>query len=195
MRKSHISNFYFLKTFPKTREKRKIFKRNVPGATRKEFLTMYEKNGLIGDVKSGRGKINCYYMCKCQSALEDENGKHPIDGEFNFILAIDDDLEIGCYKRTIMQELGRLEDEELIRSIAKVVCQNKLSTDAAITYIRQFRAKQRPDSDKVKLAQSIGKAIDEYKLKHSYVDDEMIQASLSLLLSGLSEYISEPGFI
>lgn len=191
VRKSHTVIFIYIygKLFRKQEKKGRSLK-EISLATRKEFLTMYEENELIGDVKSGRGKINCYYMCKCQSALEDENGKHPIDGEFNFILAIDDDLEIGCYKRTIMQELGRLEDEELIRSIAKVVCQNKLSTDAAITYIRQFRTKQRPDSDNVKLAQSIGKAIDEYKSKHSYVDDEMIQASLNLLLSGLPENIS-----
>ena len=46
--------------------------------------------------ESDRGEINCYYMCKCQSALEDENGKHPIDGEFNFIIAIGDDLKLDA---------------------------------------------------------------------------------------------------
>ena len=153
--------------------------------------TTYEENRLFGDVKSERGKINCYYMCKCQSALEDENGKHPLDGEFNFIIAIGDDLEIGCYKLTILQELGRLEDEKLIRSIAKVVCQNKMNTDAAITYIRQFIPKQIPAGDKVKLAQVIRKAIDEYKLKHSGVDGEMIQASINLVLSVFPKNISE----
>jgi hypothetical protein len=153
--------------------------------------TMHEENRLFGDVKSDTGKINCYYMCKGQSALEDENGKHPIDGEFNFIIAIGDDLEIGCYKLTILQELGRLEDKKLIRSIAKVVCQNKLSTDAAITYIRQFTPKQIPAGDKVKLAQAIRKAIDEYKLKHSSVDGEMIRASVNLVLNVFSKNISE----
>jgi hypothetical protein len=152
---------------------------------------MYEENALLGDVKSDRGKINCYYICKCQSALENENGKHPIDGEFNFILVVDDDLEIGCYKRAIMQELGRLEDEELIRSIAKVVCQNKLSLDAAITYIRQFRTKQKPAGDEAKLAKAIGKTIDEYKLKNSDVDDEMIRASLNFILSAFLGNISK----
>jgi len=173
------------------RTKERSLKEISPKSTKTGHLTMYEENGLFGDVESDRRKINCYYMCKCQSALEDENGKHPLDGEFNFILAIGDDLEIGCYKLTILQELGRLEDEELIRSIARVVCQNKLSTDAAITYIRQFRPKQRPAGNKVKLAQAIGKAIDEYKLKHSCVDDEMIRASLNLVLNVFPENISE----
>lgn len=153
--------------------------------------TTYEENRLFGDVKSERRKINCYYMCKCQSALEDENGKHPIDGEFNFIIAIGDDLEIGCYKFTILQELGRLEDEKLIRSIAKVVCQNKMSIDAAIPYIRQFIPKQIPAGDEVKLAQAIRKAIDEYKLKHSSVDGEMIRDSINLVLSVFPKNISE----
>jgi hypothetical protein len=75
------------------------------------------------------------------------------------------------FKRTILQELGRLEDEELIRSIAKVVCQNKLSSDTAVTYIRQFRITQRPAEDETQLAEAIGKTIDEYRLKNSYVDE------------------------
>lgn len=173
------------------RNKERSLKEISPRSTKTGPLTMYGENGLFGDVESDRRKINCHYMCKCQSALEDENGKHPLDGEFNFIIAIGDDLEIGCYKLTILQELGRLEDEELIRSIARVVCQNKLSTDAAITYIRQFRPKQRLAGDKVKLAQAIGKAIDEYKLKHSCVDEEMIRASLNLVLNVFPENISE----
>lgn len=155
--------------------------------------TTYEENELSSDIKSERRKINCYYTCKCQNALADENGKHPIDGEFNFIIAIGDDLEIGCYKFTILQELGRLEDEKLIRSIAKVVCQNKMSIDAAIPYIRQFIPKQIPAGDKVKLAQAIRKAIEEYKLKHSDVDGEMIQASINLVLSVFPKNISENG--
>ena len=79
----------------------------------------------------------------------------------------------------------------MIRSIAKVVCQNKLSSDAAITYIRQFRTKQRPAEDEAQLVEAIGKAIDEYKLKNSYVDDEMIRASLNFILSVFPENISK----
>ena len=66
-----------------------------------------------------------------------------------------------------------------------------MSTDAAITYIRQFIPKQIPAGDKVKLAQTIRKAIEEYKLKHSGVDGEIIQASINLVLSVFPKNISE----
>ena len=51
--------------------------------------------------------------------------------------------------------------------------------------------KQRPAVDKVKLAQAIGKAIDEYKFKYSCVNNEMIRASLNLVLNVFPENISE----
>lgn len=139
------------------------------------------KAGLSKDEKSERWKINTYYTAVAQGALADENGGHSVDGEFNFIIAVNN-LEIVCYKSTILLELGRLEDEKMIKGVAGVICQNKLSTDDAITYIRQFRSKQKSAGDKEKLALSIGKAIDEYKFKHSNVDNKMIRASLNLLL-------------
>ena len=156
----------------------------------KTFDEWILKAGLSKDEKSESWKINTYYTAVAQGALADENGNHSVDGEFNFIIAVNN-FEIVCYKSTILLELGRLEDEELIKGVARVICQNKLSTDDAITYIRQFRTKQIPAGDKEKLALSIGKAIDEYKFKHSNVDNEMIRASLNLLLSIFPENITE----
>jgi hypothetical protein len=156
----------------------------------KTFDEWILKAGLSKDEKSERWKINTYYTAVAQAALADENGNHSVDGEFNFIIAANN-LEIVCFKRTILIELGRLEDEKMIRGVARVICQNKLSTDDAITYIRQFRTKQKPAGDKEKLALSIGKAIDEYKFKHLDVDNEMIRASLNLVLSVFPENVSE----
>jgi hypothetical protein len=148
------------------------------------------KAGLLKDEKSEQWKINTYYTAVAQGALADENGNHSVDGEFNFIIAVNN-LEIVCYKRTILLELGRLEDEEMIKGVARVICQNKFSTDDAITYIKQFRTKQKPTGDKEKLALSILKAVEDYNFKHSNVDYEMIRISLNLVLSVFPENVSE----
>jgi hypothetical protein len=147
------------------------------------------KMGLSNNKKSERLKIN-YFIAVAQGALEDENGNNSIDGEFDFIIAVNDNLEIVCFKRTILQELGRLEDEEVIKGVARVICKSKLSTDDAITYIRQFRTTQK-QGDEIKLAQAIASVIDDYTFKHVGVDLDLIESSLTLVFNAFSEKFSK----
>jgi hypothetical protein len=144
------------------------------------------KMGVSNDKISEKSKISNFYVAIAQGALEDETGKHPIAGEFDFIIAMNENLEIECFKRTILCELGRLEDEKLIRGVARVICQNKLSTDDAVSYIRQFRT-QKAKGDNVKLAKAIAVLIQDYKYTHSDVNLEMIKSSLNLVLNAFTE--------
>jgi hypothetical protein len=150
------------------------------------FNEWVSKMGLSNDKISEKSKISNFYVAIAQGALEDETGKHPIAGEFDFIIVMNENLEIECFKRTILCELGRLEDEKLIRGVARVICQNKLSTDDAISYIRQFRT-QKAKGDNVKLAKAIAILIEDYKFTHSDVNIEMIKSSLNLVLNAFSE--------
>ena len=79
-----------------------------------------------------------------------------------------------------------LEDEETIKGVARVICQNKLSTDDAISYIRQFRT-QKSKGDNVKLAKAIAILIENYRYTHSDVNLEMIESSLNLVLNAFPE--------
>jgi len=151
---------------------------------------MWERENLLSDVKSERAKINVYYTARGQQALEDENGKHPFDGEFSFIIAVGDDLEIKAYKRTILHELGRLEDKELIREVACVICEHKLSTAKAIVYIRQFRSKQKK-GDKLQLANEIINKLNDYNIKHSDVDYFLMLEALDIVKNSIMEKFSE----
>jgi hypothetical protein len=150
------------------------------------FNEWFSKMELSEDKISERSKISNFFIALAQGALGDETGKHPIAGEFDFIIAMNENLEIVCFKRTILCELGRLEDKELIKGVARVICQNKLSTEDAITYIRQFRT-QKPKGDNVKLAKAIAIAIGDYKYTHSDVKREMIESSLNLVFNAFSE--------
>lgn len=150
------------------------------------FNEWVSKMGLSHDKISEKSKISNFYVALAQGALEYETGKHPIAGEFDFIIAMNENLEIMCFKRTILCELGRLEDEELIKGVARVICQNKLSTDDAIAYIRQFRT-QKSKGDNIKLAKAIAILIEDYRYTHSDVNHEMIESSLNLVLNAFSE--------
>lgn len=150
------------------------------------FNEWVSKMGLSHDKISEKSKISNFYVAIAQGALGDETGKHPIAGEFDFIIAMNENLEIVCFKRAILCELGRLENEELIKGVARVICQNKLSTDDAISYIRQFRT-QKSKGDNVKLAKAIAILIENYRYTHSDVNLEMIESSLNLVLNAFPE--------
>jgi hypothetical protein len=161
------------------RKRGRPLKELYPGVTIKDEIKKF--GNLLGDIKSERGKINRIYQIKAHAALRDQDDNCPIDGEFSFIISCGDNLDLKTYKQTILQELGRLEDEDLIREVAREICKYKLSTGRAITYIRQFRTGSQSTGDTFKLAIELGKTVDEYKLKHSSVNDDMIRAALNLI--------------
>lgn len=159
------------------------------GRTVKESMRLYEAVGLFDEVKSERAKINKYYMVRAQSALKDENGGLPVDGIFSFIIS-GNHLESFTFKQTILQELGRLEDDELIRKVAKDICDYKLPTAKAIVYIRQFRREKKP-GDSLQLAVELLNKIEEYEMKHVDVDTNLLLSALEITKNVITEKISE----
>lgn len=133
-------------------------------------------------VNQSRTRINFYYQVKAQRALEDQNGNHPPDDDFSFILNVGPTFDIFPFKKVILQELGRLGDPVSIRNVAREICKKKLYTMEAVTYIRRFRVGDIPSGSNIDLAKAIGKFIDEYNLKHSGVNNEMIRESLNTVL-------------
>lgn len=161
------------------------------GVTRKEFIADLVKKNEMPSGKSERTHINIYYGIQGQGALADENGTHPFDGEFSFIIAVSDSLEIRAYKRTIIQELGRLEDEELIKGVAREICKNKLSTDRAVTYIRHCKMGKQSSGDSSNLAVALKKTINDYNTKHYDVTSDVILRSLNIVYDAFLENISD----
>lgn len=172
------------------RKRGRPLKESYPGVTIKEQLDMYDKMNVLNNIKSERGKINFVYQVKGHAALRDKDNNTPLDGEFSFIISADD-LNIKTYKKTILQELGRLEDQDLIRDVAREICKYKLSTSRAITYIRAVRMGKQSEGDSLELAAIIEKMINEYNIKHSNVTNDMVLQSLNIVLNVFSENISK----
>lgn len=90
-------------------------------------------------------------------------------------------FDIFPFKQVIMQELGRLEDPDLIRKVAGEICKHELYTMEAVKHIRQVRAWGKPAGN-LNLAYAIRNIIEEYRLKPYGVNDDMIRESLNMVL-------------
>jgi len=157
----------------------KISKRGRPAKQR------FGEDGLMKTFMGGRlscdkTNMNHYYAFFAQIELGNGN-----DDEFSFIIDANG-TELIQYKITILTELGRLENPDLIRKVARVICEKELTTKDAIPYIRSFRTGEKPKGEISKLAHAIADTIDDYIFKHSNVDDEMIRSALDII-SGIME--------
>jgi hypothetical protein len=128
--------------------------------------------------KTDRTKMNEYYALVAQVALD--NGD---SDEFSFIISVVNVMKpvFDTYKKTILIELGRLEDVDLIRKVALFICEKELTTTEAVAHIRQLSVGSKPKGSVHNLAKALAKSIDEYKSKHSDVTDEMVQESLNII--------------
>ena len=96
-------------------------------------------------VKTRRGHLNEHYRFQALSALiigeEDEN-VDPQSPGFEFKWLYDDvnsHKNPRAYRKTILAQLGRLQDPSLIRTVAREVCAIKPTAKDAIVIIRQHR--------------------------------------------------------
>jgi hypothetical protein len=164
-------------------------KRGRPSKMFASRITVNQKaneyaKGLAQENCTDRTKVNLYYQTSAHAALW--------DGDYSYLFINDDSkCTSEIKKRTILQNLGRLEDDELIRKTARLICDNKLNTAEAVTYIRELKIGSKPAGSRFGLAKILAKNIDEYKLKHSGATDGMIRASLDILISVFPENISE----
>jgi hypothetical protein len=161
-----------------------------PGLTRKEYVNSLSEYGIIPpEIKSERGKINFYYAMQAFGALKGTSQDFPNNGEFSFIV-IGNGREDVIFKRTIFQELGRLGDENLMKEVARKICVNKMSTQKAIIYIRQFRSEKKK-GDKLQLVNEIINKLNDYDMKHSNVDYSLMFEALDVVRNIIMEKISE----
>jgi hypothetical protein len=143
---------------------------------KRTIKNIIESNRLAAH-RTDRTKMNEYY---CRIA-EDVLG-HGSSDEFSFIISFVD-FEAAVFKKTILTELGRLENPAKIRNMARYICENELTTKEAVAYIRQLRVGSQPAGNASDLAIVLVKAIKDYRFKHSAVEDEMIQESLNIIIS------------
>jgi len=128
-------------------EKRKRGRPKVISDFMEEHL--YKPYVYSDSVKTRRGHLNEHYRFQALSALivdEEDECIDPQSAGFEFKWLYDDDVRSHknprAYRKTILAELGRLQDPSLIRAVAREVCALKPRAKDAVVMIRQHRVRQ-----------------------------------------------------
>ena len=177
---------------PKRGRPQKILNNDL---TYNQWIAKTGSEGLLSpDNKSARSHKNYYYLLKAWEALRSNAGKNPLDGEFAFILSADDknlyDAQVKNFKKTILQELGRLEDRDLIRSAAKQICIDKLKTSEAVALAREYRRKSAKTPQPSELSKKLFKVIEDFNSIYYETDTKFIMEALYLTQIAISEKFS-----
>jgi hypothetical protein len=80
-------------------------------------------------------------------------------------------------KRTIMSELGRIDDDDDLLSIAEQVCELKPNTQDAVAMIRRWRLGKSPEADALGLTDAIVNVINRYIGTHPGTTKMQVRAA------------------
>lgn len=136
-------------------------------------VVMSYLGALHPEVRTERHRSNIAYRFRAIRVLKD-------DPAFTWLcdyaaMARGDD---GAWKPGILAELGRVEDEQDMRSLARQLCELRPRAKNAVLMIRRWRTGRAPRGDPINLTSVILKAIDDYRLRHEGVSDQLVLASL-----------------
>ena len=87
------------------------------------------------DVRTDRTLVNRLYSDRALSVLGD--GRKP---EYIWLA----DVKADRFKHTILTELGRVDEDDEIRDLAGFICEKKMSTSEAVSFIRDCRGVLKP---------------------------------------------------
>jgi hypothetical protein len=73
----------------------------------------------------------------------------------------------GHMRRTILAELGRIDDAQDREAMALYLCEHQPTTRRAVTLIRQYRRGTRPPGSVLQLADVISRTIATYQAEHA----------------------------
>jgi len=147
-------------------------KRGRPHAIPPHVLAVH--TGFFPDVRTTHGKQNIFYQQRALGVLMDDPGFYWITGGSG------DDIMAGRtppMRRTILQALGRILDDDELKAIAAEICRLKLKTAPATALIRRHRrAQSRPSA--LALTGQLARCIDRYLADHPATTWEQVGAAL-----------------
>ena len=123
-------------------------------------------------ILTSRGRNNVFYMFQVVHAIEDSN-----DVELKEWIGED----LKC-KKTLLYELGRLDDPEMMLQIAHELKAMNASSAEGVEYIRRYKRGTPPGSAKELATCILNNAINKYEDTHSGMNREMIREALLILL-------------
>jgi hypothetical protein len=118
--------------------------------------------GVFADIKSKRGMQDVVYRMKAIAVLK-------VDNRFSWLY---DNAKAaagvaGAWKPSILSELGRVNDIEVMKDIALHICETKPKTKQAVAAIRALRTNKTATPNYLSLMQHIENSIDAYYATHT----------------------------
>ena len=149
-------------------------KRGRPPAIEPTIDAGFRAAGLFTQYRTRRGAVNKYYGIVALDALKDAAG-------LTWLFTYDDMRRGGTCKvrYTILSELGRLRDPEMIRALAAQLCELKPTTTAAVARIRRFRTGKQAQASVDDLADRLCNVLDAYTDAHADLTHAMMRDALA----------------
>jgi hypothetical protein len=131
---------------------------------------------LFPDITTRRGLHNIHYQTRALEfvhALDDERLRWLSDTTEEIMAGR------GKMRRAILQELGRVENDDDMREIALELCRIKPTAKDARTMIRQWRGATRKQADALDLANMLIAAINDYLHRFPQTTWEQVRLALA----------------
>jgi hypothetical protein len=135
---------------------------------------------LYPEVKTDRGLRQKQHQTRAVVLVMDEP-------EFRWLF----DAETGTCRNTILAELGRIQNDELLLEMAREVCRRKPKSREAVAAIRRFRG-VRDEPNSRKLMVKLIKTIDEYLKRYPGTTWEQVQDAVAQAADVVDEATREP---
>jgi hypothetical protein len=141
-----------------------------------EVMTMMR--GLFPEARTVRSIQNKWFLVQAQRVLRHEP-------ELTWLLDLDPSTHAiqkgGAYRMTILQELRRIEDEGVMKAVARRLCELKPSTREAVAMIRRFRLGRSAPASVNQLVDALAQTIDDYRMRHPQITDAQIHEALQMV--------------
>jgi hypothetical protein len=142
------------------------------------------KKELVKDcgIHTERGRQNTFYQARATGLLQNDprfswlaNGKAAWNTE---------NPDYNPYKVGILQELGRIQDDNELREVALFLCDKKPSTREAISIIRRIRLDERRSrtGNAQRLAEEIVHKLDDYLIRYPDTSNQTAEEALNIVL-------------
>jgi len=153
------------------------FSKNKKGRPRKhskEFLNIL--SNTLPSIKTERGLIESKYLYHAATVIIKLYTKNPERNRWAEFYA--DKNHVHIFHKSILAALGRIEDDDVLISIAKEVAVNKLSAIQAISSIRRFRLNKPDQPNRVQFLLYLEHSINSFLKIHPSTPQDMIAKCL-----------------
>jgi hypothetical protein len=128
---------------------------------------------LWPDVTTDRGLANRWYQARALCCLNYEPA-------FAWLVSNEEAIRAGHGKirATIVGELGRIEDEQVMRQAAARICELKPSARDAVVMLRRLRTGKSPEPNCLDLTKALIGCVNDYLKRHPEASWQLVRTAL-----------------